>query len=124
MTTEAYYFGSAKNDGHYLFDRHLRSMHPSEVPGFPWNWEIDTGLLKNKGIPDQVTGEVHLVCGGNPLWLGFIWWDRTGDRRPGSNSGFYVRGFTLEQHKEAFEFACATFPKIVARQQRPLALVT
>src|SRR5512143_3294197 len=98
----ALYFGCADSCGHYLhgFDHFRRSLDPQrDCPGFPWTIEhLDTGLLKNGKIPDSPDGRVHWTCGGRPsLWHAFFWWDRSGDKRGASNSGFYVEGFTLEQ---------------------------
>lgn len=56
------------------------------------------------------------------LWHAFIWWDRSDDQRGASNSGFYVRGFPYEEREPAFDFACAAWPKVVARQRHPLVL--
>jgi hypothetical protein len=65
---------------------------------------------------------VHWTCGGDPLWFAFVWWDRSGDSRPGSNSGFYVRGFAPPEARQAFEFACRAWPAVVARQEHALVL--
>jgi len=132
----ALYFGYGPG-GHFLrFGEHdwRTSLHPEQdVPGFPWGCELlDTGLLKNRGVPDAPDGRVHCVCGGRPdLWFGFFWWDRSGDSRPACNSGFYVLGFeppevtrtsVEEAAPRAFAFACEQWPSIVKRQLHPLAL--
>lgn len=90
---------------------------------------MDTGLLKNGKIPDRETGEVHWTC-AYPDWFAFFWWDQGGDSRPNSNSGFYVQGFALPTSPQtngeildAFAFAQAQFPDVVARQKYPLTLV-
>lgn len=85
---------------------------------------MDSGLLKNGQRPDVCDGRVYRTLGGKrELWHAFVWWDNSVDRRGGSNSGFYVRGFGVGDHEEAFEFARETFPKVVARQRHPLVLV-
>lgn len=124
MTTQhAFYFGCLHWRGHCLYAGDHR-IPPSTIPGFPWDTRrLDTGLLDNRGVPDRPDGRVHWTAGGKPLWFAFFWWDRSFDSRPNSHSGFYVQGFTHEQVKEAFEFACAAWPEVVERQQHPLVLV-
>jgi len=83
-------------------------------------------------VPDDPDGRVHWACGGKPLWFAFFWWDRSGDRRGNSNSGFYVLGFepdelnfesANEAARLAFAFACEQWPDVVQRQNFPLVLV-
>jgi hypothetical protein len=102
--------------------------------GVPWTIALmDGGLLKNGSVPDQPDGRVFSTCGGpdkNDLWFAFYWWDRSGDSRSASNSGFYVRGFGAHvdesnigyRSRKAFEFACAEWPEVVSRQHYPLTL--
>lgn len=126
MTREAFYFGYvSQSGGHFLRRPDMRVIYePADVPTFPWSIGLlDTGLLKNGKRPDVIDGKVFWTLGGRPLWFAFFWWDRSGDQRGNSNSGFYVRGFEIGQEAEAFAYACQTFPKIVARQRVPLALV-
>lgn len=114
----ALYFGYG-NGGHFLRGPQRDTLDPQrEYPDFPWRLELlDTGLLKNGKVPDAPDGRVHWTCGGEAVfWHAFFWWDRSGDSRPGSNSGFYVRGFELEQRCEAFEYACNEWPEVVSRQ--------
>lgn len=119
-TRVALHFGwRAPGGGHYLSDAAGRTP---EV-GFPWSMALmDGGLLKNGTHADIPDGRVFWTCGGNPLWHAFFWWDRSGDTRGASNSGFYVRGFAMDQRVAAFEFAKQAFPGIVARQNFPLVL--
>ncbi len=124
----ALYFGFTPHGGHFLqSDKNERdSLDPKEdYPGFPWNHRhVDGGLLKNGKIPDVPNGKVYWTCGGKPdLWYAFYWWDRSGDSRPGSNSGFYVRGFALGEVERAFAYACSVWTDIVGRQKYPLELV-
>ena len=122
---EAYYFGYWMQPGHFLKDSlGLSVYHPKEnIKGFPWSAELlDTGLLRNGKVPDIINGKVYSTCGGDPLWIAFYWWDRSGDKRHNSNSGFYVKGFTWEEKQEAFNYACNVFQDIVKRQAVPLIL--
>lgn len=123
-TKRALYFGCLGN-GHFLYvSPSSRWVEPSEVQGFPWSWEhLDSRLLTNRGVPDVPDGRVHWLAGGTPLWLAFVWWDRSGDKRGACNSGFYVQGFHHLERQAALEYACAQWPDVVARQLFPLKLV-
>jgi hypothetical protein len=118
----ALYFGYGSG-GHFLRGLSRDTLDPQrDCPGFPWKIEhLDTGLLKNRKVPDDPDGRVHWTCGGTPdLWFAFFWWDRSGDKRGASNSGFYVRGF--DSARDAFAYACEQWPDVVARQAFPLVL--
>jgi hypothetical protein len=128
----ALYFGYG-DGGHFLHDGNGRISsykYEERYPGFPWDIGLlDAGLLKNRKVQDWPDGRVHWTCGGNPMWIAFFWWDRSGDKRSASNSGFYVQGFNLvpkenrdEQLRAAFEFACSQWPDVIKRQEFPLAL--
>lgn len=125
MTREAFYFGCRDVAGHYFHDSCWRTMNHKLPASLPWTLgHIDTGLLKNGGIPDQETGRVYRTLGGAAeLWHAFFWWDNSVDRRGASNSGFYVRGFEARGWREAFAFACEQFPAVVARQRHKLELM-
>ncbi len=132
MDKLALYFGSlGTGDGHWLHGvptEWRRTVDPQRsLPGFPWSARlIDSGLLKNKFVLDIPDGRVFWTVGRDGLddvyWLAFFWWDRSSDRRGASNSGFYVRGFNWPQRDEAFAYACAAWPEVVARQKFPLVL--
>ena len=127
MTAIALYFGYGSG-GHFMRGMpgtHSTTLYPDQdMPGFPWGARlIDSGLLNNGKVPDSPDGRVWWTCGGKPdLWHAFYWWDRSGDSRPASNSGFYVRGFSLEDRERAFEYACAKWPDVVSRQHHALVL--
>jgi hypothetical protein len=116
----ALHFGYRRGSGHCLQD--ADGSRPTLRP--PWSEGLmDTGLLQNGKVPDLPDGRVFWTCAGRPdLWLAFFWWDRSGDRRPNSNSGFYVRGFSHRDRRAAFDYACAQFPEVAARQRHPLSL--
>jgi hypothetical protein len=129
MTKLALYFGYGAG-GHFLRGNGRRdSLVPKrDYPGFPWTIShLDTGLLRNGKIPDKPDGRIFWTCVGSDvatdLWYAFYWWDRSGDSRPGSNSGFYVHGFSENEILAALSFACAAWPEIIARQAFPLTLV-
>jgi hypothetical protein len=131
---QALYFGFGYG-GHFLRGKDgWKETSPLKdyAPGFPWesaSW-LDGSLLNNKKVPDQPDGKVYVVGGGREhFWFAFVWWDRSGDKRPGSNSGFYVRGFGTPVKETfypiaqiAFEYACKEWPEVVARQHFPLVI--
>lgn len=121
MDKLALYFGCTGPTGHAIHGGDSSYRTPA---GMPWTIEsMDTKLLKNMKVADKPDGRVYWTCGGkDALWYAFVWWDRSGDSRGNSNSGFYVRGFEHRQAREAFEYACEQWPDIVKRQHHPLVL--
>lgn len=133
----ALYFGYG-DGGHWMrsreriFNGSRKTLAPDEdLPGFPWTGSLlDSGLLKNGLVDEPPDGRVFWTCGGRPdLWHAFVWWDRSGDKRSASNSGFYVRGwpFTSRENLDAerrgaFAYACEQWPDVVGRQRFPLVL--
>ena len=121
----ALFFGRWESPGHYLYSSNGRVIWDPkrDIPGFPWsNSLLDGGLLKNGNHKDAPTGDVFWTVGGTPLWYAFFWWDRSGDRRGASCSGFYVSGFPWPAAEAAFLHACSVFPKITNRQHHVLVL--
>lgn len=122
---QALYFGYWSN-GHFLHHKGGATIYDAErdIPGFPWSEALmDCGLLMNGKRPEPPDGKVYWTCcGGLAFWYAFFWWDRSGDKRGKSNSGFYVRGFGWPEAQAAFDYACIQFPQIVARQRHPLIL--
>lgn len=121
----ALYFGcrGANSPGHYLQEGSRSIYEPP--PGCPWGLGLmGGGLLTNGKRPDVVDGKVFWTVGGaKSFWYAFYWWDRSGDRRGASNSGLYVEGFGWpDQSREAFEYGCAQYPEVIARQRMPLVL--
>ena len=137
MRRLAIYFGYG-DGGHFarahesVFAGHGKCLDPDkELAGFPWTCRhLDGQLLGNRRVTDIPDGRVHWTSGGAlDHWHAFFWWDRSGDPRPASNSGFYVRGWpfttrdNLEaERREAFAYACEQWPDVVARQLYPLVL--
>jgi hypothetical protein len=123
----ALYFGRLDVPGHYLYESEWRKTVYTwrDLTSFPWGIDLlDTGLLRNRKVPDRPDGRVHWTCGGHQhLWHAFFWWDRSGDERSNSNSGFYVRGFCIDEVRGAFEYACEQWPDVVERQRFQLVLV-
>ena len=120
----ALFFGCWGQPGHYLHAASGRTLWNDGTDlKLPWNSGLmDGGLLKNGERPDVYDGKVFWTCGGLTFWYAFYWWDRSGDQRGNSNSGFYVRGFGWPEARAAFDFACTAFPSIVSRQAHTLVL--
>ena len=122
---QALYFGCF-DSGHYLHSGQGRRTIDGkrDIPGFPWSMgDLDTGLLKNGKRLDIYDGRVFWTCGGSgDFWYAFFWWDRSGDARGNSCSGFYVRGFDWPMIQQAFDFACVEWPTVIGRQKRTLVL--
>jgi len=119
----ALYFGVWDRPGHYLHAPGGWTVRERENPDLPWTTALmDGGLLENGKREDVCDGRVFWTCGGLAFWYAFFWWDRSGDKRGNSNSGFYVRGFGWPEPQKAFDYACSQFPHIVARQRHPLML--
>jgi len=121
----ALYFGFHESAGHCLHWPGGMSVYPDQLHGFPWDdGLLDGGLLRNRKVPDEPDGRVHWTCGGrDEFWFAFVWWDRSGDRRGNSTSGFYVRGFPSTERRAAFAYARSIWADVVARQKHPLVLV-
>lgn len=121
----ALYFGCWDQPGHYLHMPRGSWVGSTERRALllPWTDSLmDGGLLKNGKRSDITDGRVFWTCGGVAFWYAFYWWDRSGDKRGASNSGFYVRGYGWPEPQLAFDYACSQFPHIVRRQRFPLVL--
>lgn len=118
----ALYFGFANkgSGGHHLRDTSLYPIHHGKHPeSCPWTENyMDGGLLTDNNIQDVWDGKVyHFARDG---WHAFVWWDRSGDERRNSNSGFYVSG--VDETDIAFEFAEEEYPEIIERQKFDLRI--
>ncbi len=120
----ALYFGCKREPGHFLWDGHRSTLDPRKW-GLPWKIRhLDGQLLENGKVADIPTGLAYWTVGRRDyvFWHAFFWWDRSVDRRPASNSGFYVSGFEWGQHEAAFQYACEEWPDVVKRQVFPVRL--
>lgn len=123
MMKEAFYFGKLSDRGHHLYDENKNKVNIIDKINLPWSiYHLDTGLLELSKIPEVLDGRVYWTKKGSPLWHAFFWWDRSGDLRSQSNSGFYVRGFYEYNQLSAFSYAMSKFPEITKRQFHTLKL--
>lgn len=90
---EIYFFGCWGDAGHYLHDRHGRKRYNERGTSWP---DLDGTLVPGpRDRYDRPTGEqvegraaLHRKDG----WTALAWWDRSVDRREGSNAVLLVRG--------------------------------
>lgn len=90
------YFGCWGEPGHYLYDCEHRMIVRQEAAIWR-SRNLDAGYCPNAAVDSfwiahgpQIEGEalLHHVDG----WTVLAFWDRSGDRRSGSNSAFLMRG--------------------------------
>jgi hypothetical protein len=89
---QAYYFGCWGNAGHYLFDPDRRSTRYTDKM-VPWE-QIDSVLCYGHRGPYQNGPQVQglALLHHRDGWTALSFWDRTVDKRGGSNSNFFVEG--------------------------------
>lgn len=119
---DAYYFGCVSGAGHYFFDG-LGLIHRN--PGCPWTAaEIDGKLQPGCVIQHERWQTPREQPQGAALlhykdgWTALSFWDRSVDRRLGSNSTFMFRG---EHDFDALvKLAQERFPTIWSRYSFPV----
>ncbi len=112
----AYYFGTDGSPGHYLFDQNMNRTRSFDFKEIPWGVSIDTGLLDK--TKQQVEGQA--VLAHKDGWTALSFWNRTDDRRPGSNSAFIVEG--VATFDEVMTIARTFFPRTLDRLERRFAI--
>lgn len=109
----AFYFGVWKPErlGHFLYDFRGENAERGLPKDFPlWRVPIlDRGLLALGAKESDGKGQLCHIGG----WTLFAFWDRTGDKRGGSNSVFIIKGRWSLSQVEAV--ARKRFPTIMAR---------
>lgn len=118
---KAMYFGCVDLAGHFLYEPRKFEGQPVHqlvrYPGNnPWGLLIDGGLCPNASTRNELPPEdqpvnrakLHRKDG----WTAIAWWDRTGDKRPNSNSVFMAEGehdfaSMLTLFRQKFEFIAA-----------------
>ena len=107
-----YFFGCWKEPGHYLFDRHGNTISDPKARELriPFRARDLDGLFAppfgNENETATALSHVH-------HWTILGIWDRSVDRRPGSNAAFLVSG--IEDEDAAWRHAREAFPQVVAR---------
>jgi len=108
-----YYFGCSNDDtGHYLWTKEDNEKDWDFMkPGArePLNTSLDTGYAPEEVNQREGLANVHVFSG----WTVVSFWDRSKDKRPGSNSAFIAQG--VRTFSEVMDLARALFPKTMAR---------
>lgn len=87
-----YFFGCIRQPGHYWWappHQNLKFRAPPEI-GIPDAWERIDGNFVPEGTSYNVEGHASLLYEDD--WTLLAFWDRTIDKRPGSNAAFVARG--------------------------------
>ena len=103
-----YYFGCIGQHGHYMFKPGSRMTDWMFLDKNPWGHSIDGRLCPDE---KQIEGQarIHQKDG----WTALSFWDRSIDRRPGSNSNFLAEGdHTFD---EMMLLANEHFPEVMER---------
>lgn len=110
-----WYFGCATGVlGHYLIREGEHTEHGVAGPFGPVT--ID-GLLAPRGPETQGAAALYHRAGHTCL----AWWDRTGDRRGGSNSALIVDRVCSAE--DVLAEGARAFPGVMQRQTAPIVVV-
>jgi hypothetical protein len=115
---EVLFFGCWDEVGHYLHNENGRTIWQPETIGLPWS-SLDTALcpgarhrrFNDVSGEDQVEGwaALHQKDG----WTALVWWDRSVDKRLGSNAAVFAKGtHTLD---EMLAIGTRVFPRVLKR---------
>ena len=124
----AHYFGADCRPGHYLFGPKMAPVYRGSRP-----FEMLDGQLAPRDVPGRGWGDKgqeilyqvqpwRLPALDGRDWSAIAWWDRTSDRRSGSNSIVFAPGLTVEL--EGMQQLFAQFFPEVLRRQPPLEYLT
>jgi hypothetical protein len=111
MINHPFYFGCWRDVGHYLW-----------LPGMTHSWAGWFSKFAGKldGVPpprdtlDQGVASLHYLCAQRPDCVtALAFWDRSVDRRPGSNSVFFIPGRHV--FDDALAAAREAFPQVFDR---------
>ena len=115
---EVFFFGCWSRPGHYLINENGRDVWEPRTVGLPWT-AIDTKLCPGKrherrndvSSEEQVEGwaALHHKDG----WTALAWWDRSVDKRHGSNAAIFAKGtHTVE---EMLKLGASVYPRVFSR---------
>lgn len=107
----AHYFGCHIRAGHFLWAPGMAS-HIYYPPMF---LDGELAPVSKEWYEQQFIVKFWRLHGVPPMpWSAFSFWDRTVDKRPGSNSIFYVPGHTVSQ-EDMVAVTRRLFPEVWAR---------
>lgn len=116
MDKKLFYFGCGSGPGHYFFGTQGSYSHSAakELPGCnPKVMELIDGTFCPGGpqidglYQESIVPPVRIVA----------WWDRSVDKRPGSNSNLIGYGYASAE--EMLDDAVKKYPWLMSRQPRP-----
>jgi hypothetical protein len=112
------YFGCVREAGHHLWANESRSMRPEQIAA---QYDINPNLLRNLDAtfpPGHAQHEcIYNTCVIHPIRI-IAWWDRSLDKRPGSNSALIGIGYNSAD--DMFIDAETQFPSVMKRQNMKL----
>lgn len=117
-----YFFGCEKQAGHFMkrngpdftLEDRRKTCHFTERN--PWGHNIDSGLC-----PKDSDVQGRAIIHHKDQWTALSFWDRSVDRRGGSNSNFLAEG--THTFDEMVAIAKENFPEIMARFNFPIVEV-
>jgi hypothetical protein len=109
---ELFYFGCYGRSGHYL---HVPSMeHAYGLMAHKYLEYLD-GDLAPEGGQVQFKAQLWRLTGYTPTpYSALSWWDRSVDKRPGSNSILFAPGHTVTA-QGILDLAHRLYPKVMGR---------
>lgn len=107
---DIFYFGCLEGKGHFLH-RAGRKCSPENFEVLPWGYHLDGQVLERAGIPDNPDGRI--LFEQREGWTLIAFWDRSVDRRHGSNSAFLVPA--IVSLEELLRLAREQWPQVMAR---------
>ena len=121
MSETWFYFGCAREAGHYLFDR---NGNKAEGYGPPEQQRLRKALSHFDGVLPPYVEERYRasfsVLGGL-RYCALSWWDGSEDKRPGSNSTVFAPGLAWTPQR-LLELYPKAFPWLAERQPQPVTL--
>lgn len=125
--SDVVFFGVAAGTdaGHFFYERRGATVSMTAQPPLPAEVNLMELVDARWCFPVPISGDRPFVDRGQPQGCGFVhqvagwtvisWWDRSGDKRMGSNAVFFVRG--SHQWAEALRRAREEFPREMRRME-------
>lgn len=114
----AFYFGYVEGYGHGLIDQYGNHVRDRDSKSLPKYLRLPDATL-TPNISGEPEGVAKIIVDSEG-WTVLSFWDRSGDRRPGSNTNFILKGtFSFE---EALNYSKDIFPNIFSRITFPIVL--
>lgn len=114
--SEILYFGWSYPSGHTLCSKQARYTFECT----PWGSALDGGIEKT---PDCVDGKVTVAYkdDAHGTWTALAFWDRSGDKRPGSHTVFL--SFDRLEPEDMLRLSKEQWPEVFARPNFPTLLL-